>query len=49
MVDTEQQCRALLEECGEYINREYDVGALCRSFPKRLQELLAAEGERLSH
>ena len=27
----------------------YDVDALCRSFPERLQALVAAKGERLSH
>ena len=30
-------------------NRDYDVEALCKAFPKRLQECLDASGGRTSH
>ena len=30
-------------------NRDYDVEALCKAFPKRLQECLDAGGGRTSH
>ena len=49
VADMELQFRALLEQCGEHLNAEYDVGGLCKAFPKRLRELIAAEGERFSH
>ena len=49
VLDMERQFKALLQQCGDYINAHYDVDALCRSFPERLQALVAAKGERLSH
>ena len=32
-----------------YINAEYDVSGLCRSFPERLLRLKDAKGERLKY
>ena len=49
VADMERQFRAILEQCAQHINAEYDVGGLCKAFPTRLRELIAAEGERLSH
>ena len=31
----------------KYINENYDVAALCREFPHRLQKVVDGEGERL--
>ena len=33
----------------DHINREYDVHGLCSAWPRRLVELVAAEGERLKY
>ena len=49
VADMERQFRAILEQCAQHINAEYDVGGLCKAFPTRLRELIAAEGERLSN
>ena len=39
--------RSLLCECAIHINEDYEVEALCRSFPKRLQELVDNLADRL--
>ena len=49
LADMEPQFLALLEQCAEHINAAYDVGGLCKAFPKRLREVIAAQGERFSH
>ena len=49
IADMERQLKATLVDCVAYINRNYEVDALCRSFPERLKALIAAGGERLSH
>ena len=36
------------EKCVGYINSVYNLDGLCRSFPKRLRELQAKQGERLT-
>ena len=41
--------QTLMAECVRHINRTYEVGDLCASFPKRLHELLDGGGERLRH
>jgi hypothetical protein len=33
----------------EHINDNYEVADLCRSFPRRVDELIAAKGGRLKH
>ena len=38
-----------MKECAKYINKEYDVEGLCRSFPDRIKKLVAGGGERLKH
>ena len=38
-----------MKECAKYINKEYDVEGLCRSFPDRIKKLAAGGGERLKH
>ena len=45
----ERQLKATLVDCAAYIHDNYEVDALCRSFPERLKALIAAGGERLSH
>ena len=47
--DMERQLKATLVDCAAYINDNYEVDALCRSFPERLKALIAAGGERLPH
>ena len=39
----------MLREAAWYINETYAVGQLCLDLPKRLRELVAAEGERLKY
>ena len=39
--------RKRLKECEAYINTNHDVAGLCRSFPKRIDALIAAKGDRL--
>ena len=38
-----------LKECQTYLNRNFDVDDLCSSYPRRMQELEDAQGERLNH
>ena len=47
--DMERQFKAVLRDCAAYINANYEVDALCRSFPERLKAVISARGERLSH
>ena len=49
LADMERQFKALLKDCAGHINANYDVDALCRSFPEWLQALVAAGGARLPH
>ena len=37
---------AMLLECEQHINANHDVHGLCRQFPRRLAELVEAEGGR---
>ena len=39
----------LLKQCEAHINANYDVSALCKSFPRRISELLTAKGDRLRY
>ena len=44
------QFTALMRECAVYINGNYKVDELCRSFPGRLAKLVhETKGERLRH
>ena len=45
--EQEARLRSLLSECATHINENYEVEALCRSFPKRLQEVVDNLGDRL--
>ena len=38
-----------LRNCAEHISDTYEVDSLCRSFPRRLAEMIEEEGERLRH
>ena len=38
-----------MADCRAHLEAECDVDGLCRSFPSRLRELIASEGERLKH
>ena len=40
---------ALLSKLKRYINHHYDVDSLCSSLPRRVEELIAAEGGRLKY
>ena len=40
---------AMLLECEQRINASHDVDGLCRQFPRRLAELVEAEGGRLKY
>jgi hypothetical protein len=33
----------------KYINDNYEVANLCKAFPRRVDELIAANGERSKH
>jgi hypothetical protein len=33
----------------KHINDNYDVASLCKSLPRRVDEVIAAKGERLKH
>ena len=46
-----QQTRleAMLLECEQHINSNHDVDGLCRQFPRRMEELVDAEGGRLKY
>ena len=39
----------LLKQCEAYINANYEVSALSRSFPRRVAELIASRGDRLRY
>ena len=39
--------RKRMKDCEAYINTNYDVEGLCISFPKRIESLTAANGDRL--
>ena len=41
--------RTMLAACEDYINTNYAVEDLCRSFPTRLRELESVQGGRLRH
>ena len=43
----EARLRSLLSDCAEHINENYKVDKLCRSFPDRLERLVAKKGDRL--
>ena len=45
----QRELEGALSDCVKHINANYDVESLSKSFPRRVDELLAAEGERLSH
>ena len=38
-----------LKECEKYINANYDVYGLCKSFPSRIEALIKSRGDRLRH
>ena len=47
--DNQKVFAKLLKQCEARINSNFDVSALCRSFPRRVRELLAAKGDRLKY
>ena len=40
---------ATLKKFVDHANENYEVASLCESFPERLEELVAANGDRLGH
>ena len=47
--ETVDQYRARLKHCASYINKHFDVDALCHALPDRLEELRRRQGDRLTH
>ena len=47
--DNQKLFAKLLKQCEAHINAHYDVAALCKSFPRRIAELIAAKGDRLRY
>ena len=45
--EQEARLKSLLSECATHIDGNCEVEALCRSFPKRLQELVDNLGDSL--
>ena len=46
--ETLDNYRSRLKACATYINDNYNVEGLCRELPARLQNLKAAEGDRIA-
>ena len=46
--ETRKQFTARIKECCADINRSLDVEGLCKGFPKRVQMVLAAKGDRIT-
>ena len=46
-LETTEEFATRLRGICQYINEHYNVEGLCRSFPKRLQALVDAEGDRI--
>ena len=47
--DNQKVFAKLLKQCEAHINAHYEVTALCKSFPRRIAELIAAKGDRLRY
>ena len=43
----EDELGKTLKACSKYIMKHYEVSDLCKAFPRRIQELIDGEGERL--
>ena len=41
--------REMLKMCEKHTSNQYDVAGLCKSFPRRINELVDAGGDRLKH
>ena len=48
-LETREEYGRRLKTCAESINNHYDVEALCRGFLKRMDALVAAQGQRLKY
>ena len=49
LASNELAMKAMMRACVRHIRAEYDLKSLCGGFRKRLQEVVDAEGDRLSH
>ena len=47
--DNQKLFAKLLKQCESHINANYEVAALCKSFPRRIVELIASRGDRLRY
>ena len=47
--ENKQAVVAALAQCAKHINEEYEVSELCKSMPRRVDELLLAQGGRLKY
>ena len=47
--ESREDYAARLKQVVEGINNHHDVDALCRSFPTRLQKIIASKGGRLAY
>ena len=49
LVQMQKEFEAAMASSVKHINDNYDVASLCKSLPRRLDEVIAAKGERLKH
>ena len=43
-----EEFAARLRDICRYINQEYDVNGVCKSFPRHVQMVVDAEGDRIN-
>ena len=46
--ETPEEFAARFRDICRYINQEYDVNGVCKSFPRRVQMVVDAEGDRIN-
>ena len=46
--ETAEEFAGRLRDIGRYINQNYDVSGVCRSFPNRVQMVVDADGDRIN-
>ena len=49
VASNELAMKAMMRDCVSHIRANYDLAGLCAGFRRRLQELVDAKGDRLSH
>ena len=46
--ETPEEFAGRLRDICRYINQNYDVSGVCKSFPKRVQKVVDADGDRIN-